>query len=119
MSHDLLLYLEDIAKSCTKVLRFIQGMAFEEFLEDERTYDAVLLNLQVIGEAVKNTPLSIRERFPETEWRKISGLRDLVAHTYFQIDPEIIWDIVQNKVAPLQVQIQQLLESEFGDRPVN
>jgi uncharacterized protein with HEPN domain len=103
---------EGLLFNCTHLL-----MTFEEFVEDERTYDAVLLNLHVIGEAVKNIPPFIRERFPRTEWRKIAGLRDLVAHAYFQIDPEIIWDIVKNKVPPLQVQIQQLVESEFGDRP--
>ena len=58
----------------------------------------------------------MRDRSPEIEWRKIAGLRDILAHTYFQIEHEIIWDVVQNKVPFLQKQISQLLEDGMSDR---
>ena len=116
MSRNLRLYLTDIMTSCAKVLRYTQDITFEELITDERTYDAVLLNLQIIGEAVKHIPLNIREHTSGIEWRKIAGLRDVVAHTYFQIEPEIIWDIGQTKIQPLQKQVQQLLEHELDDR---
>jgi uncharacterized protein with HEPN domain len=58
---------------------------------------------------VKNIPMKMRDRHPEIDWRKIAGLRDIIAHTYFQIEPEIIWDIVQTKLIPLQASVQQLL----------
>lgn len=117
MSRSIHLFLEDIITSCAKVLRYTRGMTFEEFVADERTVDAVLRNLQIIGEAAKNIPQEVRDRSTQIEWRKIAGLRDILAHTYFQIEAEIIWDIVQNKVQILQEQIQQLLEKEQGDRP--
>jgi uncharacterized protein with HEPN domain len=90
-------------------------MNFEDFLADERTFDAVMRNLQIIGEAAKNVPLEIRNRYPEVEWRKIAGLRDVLAHAYFSLENEILWDIIQNKVPPLLKQVQHILEVEFGD----
>jgi uncharacterized protein with HEPN domain len=58
--------------------------------------DAVLHNLQIIGEAVKQLPEDIRLQDPEIKWRKVAGLRDIVAHQYFSISLEIVWDVLQN-----------------------
>jgi hypothetical protein len=62
MSRNPRLYLEDIQHSCAKVLRFTAGLSFEQFKQDDRTYDAVLRNLEIIGEAAKNVPNEIRQR---------------------------------------------------------
>jgi uncharacterized protein with HEPN domain len=115
MSRNLRLYMEDIVESCDKILSYTSEMSFEVFVADNRTYDAVLLNLQIIGESVKNLPQEVRDQSPDVEWRKIAGLRDIIAHTYFQIEGSIIWDIVQTKIEHLQQSIEQILSSgEFG-----
>ena len=98
------------------MLRYTQGMTFEDFLADDRTFDAVMRNLQIIGEAAKNVPPEIRIRYPEVEWRKIAGLRDVLAHAYFSLENETLWDIVENKVPPLLEQVQHILEMEFGEQ---
>ncbi|MBW4674217.1 MAG: DUF86 domain-containing protein [Desmonostoc geniculatum HA4340-LM1] len=117
MSRNLQLYLADIVVACEKVLRYTNSMEFEQFIADDRTFDAVIRNLLIIGEAVKNVPVDVRDRNPEIEWRKIAGLRDILAHTYFQIENEIIWDVVKNKINPLLIKVSQLLESqEDNDR---
>lgn len=90
MSRNVRLYLEDILGCCAKVLRYTQGMSIEQFMADEKTFDATARNLQMIGEAVKNVPQEVRELAPDIEWRKIAGLRDILAHTYFQVEDEII-----------------------------
>ena len=102
MSRNLALYLDDILTSIGKIERYTANMTREAFVADERTFDAVAHNLQVLGEAVKNIPDDVRDRYPQIEWRKIAGLRDILAHAYFAIDDEIIWDIVQTKLNALR-----------------
>ncbi|WP_016953654.1 DUF86 domain-containing protein [Anabaena sp. PCC 7108] len=115
MSRSLRLYFEDILNSCHKVLRYTEGISYDQFFEDELRFDAVLRNLQIIGEAIKQVPTEIRNRYPTVEWRKIAGLRDILAHAYFSLENETIWDIVQNKVPLLQEQIEVIFQQEFGD----
>ena len=111
MSREWELYLEDILESCEKILRFTEGLTFEQFTNDERTYDAVVRNLEIIGEAAKHIPDDIRVVLPNIEWRKAAGLRDMLAHAYFGIDNDILWDIVRNKVPELADAVRNFLHS--------
>ncbi len=71
MSRDPRLYLEDIYQACEKILRYTEGIDFSRFLEDTRTLDAVMRNLEIIGEAVRHIPGEMRQQYPEVEWSKI------------------------------------------------
>ncbi len=84
-------------------------MSFEEFCDDERTVDAVIRNLIVIGEAVKNIPEDTRRMEPDIEWRKIAGLRDFAAHAYFNVSNQIVWDVVQTKLSPLNEAVGRIV----------
>lgn len=92
--------------ACRKILRFTAGLDKIRFRTDARTYDAVLRNLQVIGEPVKNLPEDARNRAPAVECKKIAGLRDIIAHWCFGVDDEILWDglrvLARNRDAALQ-----------------
>ncbi len=109
MSRSLRLYLEDILSSSAKILRYTEGMTFEDFIRDERTYDAVVRNLQIIGEVVKNVPIEFRDKYEQIQWRKMAGLRAILAHAYFSLEDEIIWDVVENKVPILIEQMREIL----------
>ena len=101
MPRDADVYLEDILTAIGRIQEFTRGLDGAAFQRDARTVDAVLHNLEVIGEAAKHVPEELRERAPAIEWRKIAGLRDLIAHAYFEVDLDIIWDVVATKLGPL------------------
>ncbi len=106
------LFLNDIIEAADKVLRFTENMDFSAFAKDERTYDAVLRNLEIIGEAAKSIPDAIKKKNPEIDWRGMAGLRDILAHAYFGLDDVTLWDIVQNKVPTLLAQVRRIFEEQ-------
>jgi len=112
MSRDYRLYLDDIQESCEKVLRYTRGLSFDEFMHDEKTFDATVRNLEIIGEAAKHIPPEVQNRHPDVEWSKIVGLRDIVAHEYFGLDIDILWDVVQNHVPALLDDVLEILAQE-------
>jgi uncharacterized protein with HEPN domain len=109
---DYLLFLEDIEMSCAKVLRFTAGMTSDEFRDGEQVFDAVCRNLEIIGEASKHLPDEVRERYPEVAWRRIAGLRDFIAHGYFALEVETLWDIVQHSVPEFLAQVRRIIAVE-------
>ena len=114
MSRDVGLYLEDILLACQKIRRYTAGTSFADFKGDERTYDAVIRNMEIIGEAARNVESEFQAQYPDVEWRAITALRNILAHGYFSIKDEILWDIVENKVPRLEELIWNLLDSLKG-----
>ena len=112
MSRDPLLFLEDIEKSCEKVVRYTEGRSKDQVFEDDIRAEAVLLNLHIIGEAVKKLPNDLRERYPDVAWREIAGLRDFIAHTYFALDSDILWDAVERDVPTLLDAVRKIIRTE-------
>ncbi len=109
MSREPRLYLEDMQTACRKIVHYTAGMSRQDFLRDDKTYDAVIRNLEIIGEAAKNVPEEIQKRYEVVQWREMIALRNIVAHAYFGMNDDIIWDLVQNKVPELFVLITQIL----------
>ncbi len=113
MPRDSKIYLEDILESILKIRQFTTGFDAAAFKTDPKTFDAVIRNLEIIGEAAKNLPESKKVRCAGVDWRKIAGLRDILAHQYFGIDAEIVWDIVQHKLIDLEKCVRQLLAEDL------
>ncbi len=109
MSRDEIMYLKDIVESTGKILRFTSGLTQAQLKQDEKTYDAVVRNLEIVGEAAKHISQNLRKQLPGIDWRKVAGLRDILAHAYFGIDDDILWDIVQNKVPVLAKVVTEFL----------
>jgi uncharacterized protein with HEPN domain len=112
MRRDTRLYLDDILEAITRVREYVFGMEYDAFAGDRKTVDAVVRNLEIIGEAARNLPDEKRDLAPEIEWRKIIGLRNLLTHEYFGINPVIVWDVAQNKLAMLETACRRLLGEE-------
>ena len=112
MSRSALLLLADIEESCKKIIRYTEKMGRDAVFADPMRFDAVLFNLHVIGEAVKKLPADLREKYQDVAWREIAGLRDFVAHAYFALDMDILWDAVQRDIPSLRARAREMMEAE-------
>jgi len=105
MPRDYKAFINDILEAIHRIESYTEDLTINEFFENQLYQDAVVRNLEIIGEAVKRLPDKLIEKYPGIEWKKIAGLRDILIHAYFGIDIEIIWDVVQNKIPELKEQI--------------
>jgi len=106
------LFVEDIFHACVDIESYVKDLTYESFLDDKRTRDATVYNLFIIGESVKHIPSNILDSYPDIEWRKIGGLRDIIAHSYFNIKPSILWNIIVSKIHPLKTATESILSEQ-------
>jgi len=102
------LLIEDMMAAIGKIERYTSGMDQELFRQDEKTVDAVVRNLEVVGEAARQMPEDFVAGHPEVSWRQIAGLRNRIVHDYFGLDLEMIWHVVRNDIPQLQVHLKGL-----------
>ena len=109
---DWVLFVEDIFHACVDIESYVKEHTYESFLDDKRTRDATVHNLFIIGESVKHIPSDILDAYPDIEWQKIAGLRDSIAHPYFNIKPSILWNIIVSKIHPLKNAVESILSDQ-------
>lgn len=102
-------YLQDMIDYIAAAERMIDGMTFEEFEADEKTVLALIRAVEVVGEAAKNVPIALREKYPDIQWKQLIGMRDRLAHGYFTIDLTIVWNAVLYVLPEFKPTLQTML----------
>jgi uncharacterized protein with HEPN domain len=103
-------YLMDMLEASTKAIQFLKDVNFQAFSKHEEKVFAVIRALEIIGEAARNIPKSMRERYVDVPWDDIIGMRNKVIHGYFGVDVEVIWKTVHEDLPPLQTRMMKILE---------
>jgi len=109
MSHEFLDFVEDILDAMDKAEVLVKGYTYRDFEEDFRTNFAVIRALEIIGEATKRLPMSLRVQYPEIPWTGMAGMRDRIIHGYDTVDLQIVWDVVEKDIPEIKPHIQQIL----------
>jgi len=106
------LLLNDIRQAIDRIEQYIKNLSFDAFSDDQKSVDAVVRNLEIIGEAASRLPDEFKEKYSEIEWYKVVGLRHRIVHEYFGIDLEIIWQILNRDLPELRQKLTQIMGDE-------
>lgn len=102
MSRSIKIYLQDMVDAIDAIQEFTKGVTFEVFASDEKLQAAVQFKLVVIGEAASKVPVRIRKHFPAIQWKKVVGMRNIVAHGYFGVKLDLIWDAITRSIVEIK-----------------
>ena len=112
IKRDYCLYLEDMLTSMLRIEEYTGDMEFRKFIMSRMVVDAIIRNFEIIGEASKNVPVEIKNKYPEIPWKKMYGLKNSIAHEYFGIDYEMIWEISKNNLPQNATDLRKIIEKE-------
>ncbi len=101
------MYLEDIRNAISKIEKYTKGMSFDDFKKDEKTADAVIRSLEVIGEAVNNLSDNFKKKNSDIPWRYIVSMRNKMIHEYFGVDLDIVWKTIQEDIKDFKNKIEE------------
>lgn len=108
---DARLFINDMLEAIEKVERYTAGLSYEDFQQTDMIIDAVVRNLEIIGEAARNIPVEMRENQHVIDWSRVVGFRNIVIHEYFDVDLEIVWTIATKQLAQLKSALQEMLSN--------
>ena len=111
--------LLDVFHAASEAVEFVRGMTREQFLGDRKTQLAVLHLITIMGEAARRTQPAFRIQHGELPWPQMLGMRNRLVHEYDDVDPWLVWDVLQNNLPPLLRQVELLIPQEEGDTGAN
>jgi uncharacterized protein with HEPN domain len=103
-------FIRDMKEAIERIQEYTTGMDYEQFLQDKKTQDAVMRNIEIIGEAVKNLLSDFRKKYAHLDWKKIAGMRDKIIHFYFGVKWDIVWAVIKDKIPVLSEQINNIMD---------
>ncbi len=106
------LYLEDILSAIDKVQRYTHSMDLDRFRASDITIDAVIRNFTIIGEAARQIPSEIEQRYSDVPWHKMRSLRNIVVHEYFGVDMRIVWETIHKDLPPIVPLLKNVMDNE-------
>lgn len=109
MKREFIDYLNDILESVNALEEFVKGLKQSDFTQDKKTVFASIRCFEVIGEAVKKIPNSIKSKYPDIPWRTIAGMRDKLIHEYFGVDKKVLWMSIKEDMPKLKQQIEKVI----------
>ena len=104
-------YLKDILEAIDRAIQYVSNLDYSDFLSDTKTQDAVIRNIEIIGEAVKNIPQELKAAHPDIAWKNMSGIRNKLIHEYFGVNTDIVWGVVKEDLQDLSKKIKVMIES--------
>jgi uncharacterized protein with HEPN domain len=113
MAREFLEYLNDILNTANSIEKFVNGMSYEEFVEDQKTVFAVVQGFEIIGEAAKNIPGDVQKIYPEIDWQSMMKMRDMLIHHYFGTQYSILWETIKKRIPELIQTLPKILK-DYG-----
>ena len=112
MKREYKLFIQDIKECISQIDGFVGDMEFKDFVSDDKTSSAVVRKLEIIGEAAKNIPKEITQKYKELPWSDMARMRDKIIHAYFGVDYEIVWKTIKERLSEIKPKIDNILELE-------
>ncbi len=103
------LYIKDMLAAIDSIESFVRGLDEQAFQEDDKTSSAVVRKLEIIGEAAKQIPESLRQKYPQVSWTEMAGMRDRLIHAYFGVDYKLVWKTITERIPQVKPHLQKLL----------
>ena len=110
MKRDISIYFKDMVENMELAEKFVEGMSYDSFVKDKKTHYSVIRCIEIMGEAAKHVPDSIRESHPEIPWKDIAGMRDKVIHFYFGVNLERVWLVIKEDIPQIKPLLKKILE---------